>query len=92
DGEEGSVFVCDLTFNQREEKRVRENVNSGYVVENVLMGCGRAYVGNEGNNKYNKYKESELCKGMKYGMEVLYGEVWEFVRHLVHMRNKYVSL
>ncbi|GJV76846.1 putative ribonuclease H-like domain-containing protein [Tanacetum coccineum] len=39
-------------------------MNSGLCVGDVLMGCGRAYVGNEGNNKYNKYKESELCKGI----------------------------
>ncbi|GJZ91518.1 hypothetical protein Tco_0663445 [Tanacetum coccineum] len=40
---------------------VRKKVNSGYVVENVLMRCGGAYVGNEGDNRYNKYKESTLC-------------------------------
>ncbi|GJZ35433.1 hypothetical protein Tco_0581250, partial [Tanacetum coccineum] len=42
------------------EKRVRKKVNSRYMVENVLMRCGGAYVGNEGNKKYNKYKEEEF--------------------------------
>nr|GEX07828.1 hypothetical protein [Tanacetum cinerariifolium] len=42
----------------------RKKVNSGYVVDNVLMGCGGAYVGNNGNKKYNKYKKGTLCKGM----------------------------
>ncbi|GJZ30206.1 hypothetical protein Tco_0575253 [Tanacetum coccineum] len=56
------MFVCHLNFNTIEEKKVRKRVNSGYVVENVLMGYGRAYVGNEGNKKY---KEGTLCKGMR---------------------------
>ncbi|GJX86625.1 hypothetical protein Tco_0337399 [Tanacetum coccineum] len=45
---------------------VRKKVNSGYVVENVLMRCGGAYVWNEGNKKYNKHKEGTLCKRMKH--------------------------
>nr|GEW92424.1 hypothetical protein [Tanacetum cinerariifolium] len=43
---------------------VRKKVNSRYVVENVLIGCEGAYVGNERDKRYNKYKESTLCKGM----------------------------
>ncbi|GJS16519.1 hypothetical protein Tco_0410991 [Tanacetum coccineum] len=34
-----------------------KKMNSRYVVENILMGCGGDYVGNEKNKKYNKYKE-----------------------------------
>ncbi|GJV39593.1 hypothetical protein Tco_1418033 [Tanacetum coccineum] len=30
---------------------VRKKVNSRYVVENVLIGCGGAYVGNEGDKR-----------------------------------------
>ncbi|GJS77390.1 hypothetical protein Tco_0727271 [Tanacetum coccineum] len=35
----------------RVDKKVRKKVNSGYVVENVLMGCGGAIVRNIGNKK-----------------------------------------
>ncbi|GJS96446.1 ribonuclease H-like domain-containing protein [Tanacetum coccineum] len=41
-----------------------KKVNNGYVVENVLMGCGGAFAQNVGNKKYNKYKESKLCNGI----------------------------
>ncbi|GJV45600.1 hypothetical protein Tco_1430136 [Tanacetum coccineum] len=54
---EGNVFVLRFEFpsNGGEESEiVRKKVKSGYVVRNVLMGCGGAYVGNEGNKKYNK--------------------------------------
>ncbi|GJT70904.1 hypothetical protein Tco_1030190, partial [Tanacetum coccineum] len=37
---------------------VRKKVNSRYVVKNVLIGCRGAYVRNEGDKRYNKYKES----------------------------------
>nr|GEW55043.1 hypothetical protein [Tanacetum cinerariifolium] len=47
---------------ERKEYLQEKKVNSGYVVENVLIGCGEAYVWNEGNKKYNKYKEGTLCK------------------------------
>ncbi|GKC33438.1 hypothetical protein Tco_1040732, partial [Tanacetum coccineum] len=43
---------------------MRKKVNSRYVVENVLIGCGGAYIWNEGNKKYNTYKEGTLCKRM----------------------------
>ncbi|GKE30717.1 hypothetical protein Tco_1446101, partial [Tanacetum coccineum] len=39
---------------------VRKKVNNGYVVENVLIGCRGDYIGNEGNKRHNKYKESTL--------------------------------
>ncbi|GJS64823.1 hypothetical protein Tco_0679387 [Tanacetum coccineum] len=45
---------------------VRKKVNSRYVVENVLIGCGGSYVGNEGDKRYKKYKESTLCKGIRF--------------------------
>ncbi|GJR85226.1 hypothetical protein Tco_0209237 [Tanacetum coccineum] len=44
---------------------MRNKVNSGCVVEYVLMGCGGAFVRNVGNKKYKKYKkykESTLCR------------------------------
>ncbi|GJY61709.1 hypothetical protein Tco_0462366 [Tanacetum coccineum] len=53
---------------------MRKKVNSGYVVENVLMGYGGAFVRNVANKKYTKYKEITLCKGMRVGMWVL---LWE---------------
>ncbi|GKB30557.1 ALP1-like protein isoform X1 [Tanacetum coccineum] len=81
---EWSVFVCRgkcvclrFEFNPREErrvrkeKRVRKKVNSRSVVENVLMGYRGAYVGNEGNKKYNKYKKSTLWANND--LNVLYG-------------------
>ncbi|GJU56552.1 hypothetical protein Tco_1230266 [Tanacetum coccineum] len=43
---------------------MRKNVNSGYVVEKVLIGCEGAFVRNVGKKKYNKYNESTLCKRM----------------------------
>ncbi|GKA01327.1 hypothetical protein Tco_0673992, partial [Tanacetum coccineum] len=51
------VNLADLLF-------VWKKVNSECVVENVLLRCGRAFVRNVGNKKYNKYKESTLRKGM----------------------------
>ncbi|GKC02508.1 zinc finger, CCHC-type containing protein [Tanacetum coccineum] len=49
---------------ETEEKQVRKNVNSGYVVENILIGCGGDYVGNETYKRCNKYKEITLFKGI----------------------------
>ncbi|GJT52017.1 hypothetical protein Tco_0978174 [Tanacetum coccineum] len=66
----GKCVCLRFEFNLREEegmrveKRKRKKVNSGYVVENVLMRCEAAFVRNVGNKKYNMYKESTLCKGM----------------------------
>nr|GEZ26838.1 hypothetical protein [Tanacetum cinerariifolium] len=42
-----------------------KKVNSEYVMENVLMGCGGSYVGNHRNKRDNKYKESTLCKRIR---------------------------
>nr|GEZ67440.1 retrovirus-related Pol polyprotein from transposon TNT 1-94 [Tanacetum cinerariifolium] len=39
-------------------------VNIRYVVKNVFMGYGGAFVRNVGNKKYNKYNESTLSKEM----------------------------
>ncbi|GJW88429.1 hypothetical protein Tco_0163769 [Tanacetum coccineum] len=61
--EEGDVFVLRFEF-QSKGGEDSKKVNSRYVVENVLMECGGAYVGNEENKKYNKYKEGTLCKGI----------------------------
>ncbi|GJR87466.1 putative reverse transcriptase domain-containing protein, partial [Tanacetum coccineum] len=47
----------------REKKRVRKKLNSGYVVQNVLMGCGGDYVRNEGNKRYEE--------GHSYQLEIL---------------------
>nr|GEV67176.1 hypothetical protein [Tanacetum cinerariifolium] len=52
------VCVCEI------QMVVRKKVNSKYVMVNVFMKCGGAYVGNEENKKYNKYKEGILCKEM----------------------------
>nr|GEV19585.1 hypothetical protein [Tanacetum cinerariifolium] len=46
--EEEVCWLCLFEINPREENRVREKVNSRYMVENVLMGCGGAYVGMKG--------------------------------------------
>ncbi|GJS41311.1 uncharacterized mitochondrial protein-like protein [Tanacetum coccineum] len=53
-------------FARGEEYKGQDGLNSGYVVENVFMGCGGAYVGNERNKKYNKYKEGTLWKGISF--------------------------
>ncbi|GJV46594.1 hypothetical protein Tco_1431130 [Tanacetum coccineum] len=45
----------------RMEKRIRKKVNSGYVVENVLMGCRGAFVRNVGNNKSPKSTRRVHC-------------------------------
>ncbi|GJV01360.1 hypothetical protein Tco_1334929 [Tanacetum coccineum] len=59
---EGDVFVLRFEF-QSEGGEEKEKVNSRYVVDNVLMGGGEAYVWNEGNKKYNKYKNGiDGCK------------------------------
>ncbi|GJS77071.1 hypothetical protein Tco_0726952 [Tanacetum coccineum] len=39
-----------------------EESEGGEVSKIVLMGCEGAYVGNEGDKRYNKYIESTLCK------------------------------
>nr|GEY63065.1 hypothetical protein [Tanacetum cinerariifolium] len=57
-------FLC-LTFKFKSKEAEESEVNSGYVVENVLMGCGGAYIRNEGNKKYNKYKEGEEVRKLK---------------------------
>nr|GEV37376.1 hypothetical protein [Tanacetum cinerariifolium] len=54
----------DITCEYDNSNVVRKKVINGYVVENVLMRCGGAFVRNAGNKKYNKYKESTLFKGM----------------------------
>nr|GEX91077.1 ribonuclease H-like domain-containing protein [Tanacetum cinerariifolium] len=38
----------------------RKKVNSGYVVENVLMGCGGAYVANERDKREGKVSEEKF--------------------------------
>ncbi|GKB08891.1 hypothetical protein Tco_0837203 [Tanacetum coccineum] len=57
-----------------EEKRKKDKkkklermkkVNSGCVVENVLMEYGGTFVRNVGNKKYNKYKESKEMRKLK---------------------------
>nr|GEZ42809.1 hypothetical protein [Tanacetum cinerariifolium] len=58
----------------RNSNVVEKKMNSRCVVENVLIRYGGSLVGNEGNIRYNKYKEGTLCKGMCVGMRVLFGE------------------
>ncbi|GJW32741.1 hypothetical protein Tco_0052773 [Tanacetum coccineum] len=62
--EEKVCLLCLFEINPRVEKKMRKKVNSRCVVENVLMEYGGAFVRNVRNKKYNKYKESTLCKGM----------------------------
>nr|GEW74436.1 hypothetical protein [Tanacetum cinerariifolium] len=52
-----------------------KNMNSGYVMENVLIRCGESLVGNARNKKYNKYNEITLCKGTCVGiLRMIFGD------------------
>ncbi|GJY23140.1 hypothetical protein Tco_0396798 [Tanacetum coccineum] len=48
------VFVCEIQI------VVRKKVNSRYVVENVLMGCGGAYGGNERDKRLEEGFEDKI--------------------------------
>ncbi|GJV11816.1 hypothetical protein Tco_1353357 [Tanacetum coccineum] len=42
---------------------VSKKVNSGYVVDNFLKGCGEAYVGNEGDKRLEEGFEDKKYEG-----------------------------
>nr|GEW81732.1 hypothetical protein [Tanacetum cinerariifolium] len=63
----GGKCVClPFEFQSKGGVESEKKVNSGYVVENVLMGCGGTYVGNKGNKKEGSCEEEfRLEEGLK---------------------------
>ncbi|GJY16168.1 hypothetical protein Tco_0386590 [Tanacetum coccineum] len=74
-------------------KKREKKMNSGYVVENVLIRYGGSLVGNERNTRYNKYKEG-LCE-LKFEDEdeededkdEIKGLIWVYI-HISNKREK----
>ncbi|GJV52272.1 hypothetical protein Tco_1448013 [Tanacetum coccineum] len=56
ESEDNGVCVCEIQI------VIRKKVNSRYVVENVLMGCRGAYVGNEGDKREGLCEEEFRLK------------------------------
>ncbi|GKE22392.1 hypothetical protein Tco_1433904 [Tanacetum coccineum] len=70
---------------------MKKKVNSACMVKNVLIRCGGAFVSNVGGKKYNKYKESTLCKGMSVDiLRMRFGDylVKVYVKKGVKVKNE----
>ncbi|GKE33684.1 hypothetical protein Tco_1453006 [Tanacetum coccineum] len=84
------VKVCLLCLFKFQSKGEDEKsvVNSGYVVENILIGYGRSLAGNVGNIRFMRRKGLKMNDKEDEDKDEIKGLIW-VNNHIANKRRKY---